>query len=204
MGITRDKEHKRRATGGKRKEWRKHRKFLLGRPSALTKIGSRIVHRVRTRGGNRKFRALKLDTGSFSWGSENLSRKTRILTVVYSASNNEYVRTNTLVKNSIVQIDASPFVKYYEQRYGVALSKKKKGEAEAAKSKTLEEKQKAMRTAAPLDAHLEEQLKIGRLYASISSRPGQSGKADGYILEGKELEFYTKKMSKKKEGKTKA
>jgi len=34
--------------------------------------------------------------------------------------------------------------------------------------------------------------------AVISSRPGQSGRADGYILEGKELEFYLKKMERKK------
>ena len=31
-------------------------------------------------------------------------------------------------------------------------------------------------------------MESGRLYAVISSRPGQSGRADGYILEGKELE----------------
>jgi small subunit ribosomal protein S8e len=29
-------------------------------------------------------------------------------------------------------------------------------------------------------------------------RPGQCGRADGYILEGKELEFYVRKMQKKK------
>jgi small subunit ribosomal protein S8e len=38
----------------------------------------------------------------------------------------------------------------------------------------------------------------GRLLACITSRPGQSGRADGYILEGKELEFYTKKLAIKK------
>ena len=37
-----------------------------------------------------------------------------------------------------------------------------------------------------------------RLYAVIASRPGQVGRADGYILEGTELEFYLKKMDKKK------
>jgi small subunit ribosomal protein S8e len=36
--------------------------------------------------------------------------------------------------------------------------------------------------------------------ACISSRPGQSGRADGYILEGKELEFYVKKLKSKKAG----
>lgn len=50
----------------------------------------------------------------------------------------------------------------------------------------------------PLEARLLEQLQTGRLMAVVSSRPGQCGRADGYILEGKELEFYTKKTSKKK------
>lgn len=41
---------------------------------------------------------------------------------------------------------------------------------------------------AKIDTLLESQFGAGRLYASISSRPGQVGRADGYILEGKELE----------------
>lgn len=41
---------------------------------------------------------------------------------------------------------------------------------------------------AKIDPLLEQQFVAGRLYAAISSRPGQSGRADGYILEGKELE----------------
>lgn len=47
---------------------------------------------MRCRGGNKKFRALRLDTGNFSWGSENTTHKTRILDVNYNASNNELVR----------------------------------------------------------------------------------------------------------------
>lgn len=47
-------------------------------------------------------------------------------------------------------------------------------------------------------AQLEAQFKTGRLYACIASRPGQSGRCDGYILEGAELAFYQKKMQKKK------
>jgi len=49
-----------------------------------------------------------------------------------------------------------------------------------------------------IDLALEDQFTTGRLLACISSRPGQSGRCDGYILEGKELEFYTKKIQKKK------
>lgn len=39
-----------------------------------------------------------------------------------------------------------------------------------------------------IDNLLETQFAAGRLYAILSSRPGQAGRADGYILEGKELE----------------
>ena len=44
------------------------------------------------------------------------------------------------------------------------------------------------KASAKVDPLLESQFQAGRLYASISSRPGQSGRADGYVLEGKELE----------------
>lgn len=38
-----------------------------------------------------------------------ITRKTRIIDVVYNASNNELVRTKTLVKNCIVLVDSTPF-----------------------------------------------------------------------------------------------
>jgi hypothetical protein len=61
MGISRDHWHKRRATGGKRCPIRKKRKFELARPAAMTKLGPQRIHTVRVRGGNKKFRALRLD-----------------------------------------------------------------------------------------------------------------------------------------------
>lgn len=41
---------------------------------------------------------------------------------------------------------------------------------------------------AKIEPALESRFKQGRLFAVISSRPGQSGRCDGYVLEGKELE----------------
>lgn len=41
-------------------------------------------------------------------------------------------------------------------------------------------------------------VRFSLLTAAVSSRPGQSGRADGYILEGKELEFYLRKIKSKK------
>ena len=49
-----------------------------------------------------------------------------------------------------------------------------------------------------IDTKVAEQFGQQRLLACISSRPGQSGRADGYILEGRELEFYAKKIESRK------
>ncbi|KAJ1928696.1 40S ribosomal protein, partial [Linderina macrospora] len=162
------------------------------------------IHEVRVRGGNKKFRAMRLDTGTFSWGSEAISRKARVVAVVYNASNNELVRTNTLVKGAIVQIDATPFRQWYENHYAQILGKKKRlSEEEAAESPANKQRSRHLqRTVAArkgnVEQALDEQFVSGRLYAIISSRPGQSGRCDGYILEGKELDFYVRKIRSKK------
>jgi small subunit ribosomal protein S8e len=49
-----------------------------------------------------------------------------------------------------------------------------------------------------VDSKVEEQFSLGRVLACVSSRPGQCGRVDGYILEGTELQFYLKKLDKKK------
>lgn len=197
MGISRDSRHKRAATGAKRAQFRKKRKFELGRQPANTKIGAKRIHTVRTRGGNKKFRALRIETGNFSWASEGVARKTRVAGVVYHPSNNELVRTNTLTKSAIVQIDATPFRQWFETHYGKVLGKKTEGE-ETKRSKKVERKLAARAGSSNIEASVEHQFAAGRLYACISSRPGQSGRCDGYILEGEELAFYLRRLTAKK------
>ncbi|KAF0990030.1 hypothetical protein HZS_7580, partial [Henneguya salminicola] len=179
MGITRDNSIKRRKTGAKKAQYKKKRKFNLGRPPANTKIGEKRIHKVRVRGGNTKHRALRLDSGNFSWGSEAVSRKSRILDVIYNATNNELVRTKTLVKNCILQIDATPFKNWYENQYGIAIGKRKKEISEetgkSEQTETDRPKTSILDTQkSKIDSHLEEQLHLGKLYACVSSRPGQS------------------------------
>ncbi|KAF1741123.1 hypothetical protein MXB_1517 [Myxobolus squamalis] len=187
----------------KKSQYKKKRKFNLGRPAANTKIGDKRVRKVRVRGGNFKFRALRLDSGNFSWGSESVSRKSRVLDVVYNATNNEMVRTKTLVKNSIIQIDATPFKNWYENQYSVVVGRKKKEVSEeTSKPSEISEsghpKTPSSMLKTKLDSHIEDQLHLGKLYACIASRPGQCGRCDGYILEGKELEFYVRKIKARK------
>ncbi|KAK9332086.1 ribosomal protein S8e/ribosomal biogenesis NSA2 [Lipomyces starkeyi] len=202
MGISRDSRHKRSHTGAKRASYRKKRKFELGRQAANTRIGPKRIHTVRTRGGNTKFRALRIESGNYSWGSEGISRKTRILNVAFHPSNNELIRTNTLTKAAIVQIDATPFRQWYETQYGQTLGKKKgkKTEEESTekRSSKLERKLAARQGLAKVEPALESQFGAGRLYACVSSRPGQSGRVDGYLLEGEELAFYIRRMQARK------
>merc|ERR1712032_1395786 len=203
MGITREGHHKRRETGGRRAKKCKKRKFMMGRPAAMTKIGEKKVVPVRGRGGNSKWRALRLDSGNFSWGTEVCTRKVRVLDVVYNASNNELVRTKTLVKGCVVVINANPFKTWYEQHYGVKIGVKKSAEAAAAgesdekKSGHVQRKLAKRQKNRSVEQPIDHQFASGRLLAKVSSRPGQSGRCDGYVLEGPELHFYQRMMARK-------
>lgn len=181
---------------------KKKRAFEKARPVSNTKLVSDAarIRRVRVRGGNYKFRALRLKEGNFNWASEAVTRKTRILDVVYNASNNELVRTKTLVKNAIVQIDAAPFTQWYGNQYGLNLNTKKGKDipVEPKKSKRAQARVDERVKTRVIDPKVVEQFGTQRLLACISSRPGQSGRADGYLLEGKELEFYSKKIDARK------
>ena len=78
-GISRDSRHKRRSTGGRKANLKKKRLYESGRPPAMTKLGATRIHDVRVRGGNTKHRALRLDTGNYSWGSEGKNQRSSLI-----------------------------------------------------------------------------------------------------------------------------
>ena len=100
-------------------------------------------------------------------------------------SNNELVRTNTLTKSAVVQIDAAPFRQWYEAHYGASIGRRRQAksgqpEEEKKKSKSVEKKQaERLKEMGKIEGTLERQFEAGRLYAVVSSRPGQSGRCDG-------------------------
>ena len=191
----------------------KKRKFEMGRQPAMTKLGAKRIYLVRCRGGNLKHRAIRLDTGTFSWPGEGcccfrlsllaFSAKTKILNIVYNASNNELVRTNTIVKGCIVSIDATPFKAWFEKRYACKIGAKGDvtledlSKVEGRKPEVIAKVQKRQASIVE-QKEVIEQLASGKILARVSSRPGQSGRADGYILEDEELSFYHKKINQKK------
>uniref|UniRef100_A0A8C1U012 Small ribosomal subunit protein eS8 n=1 Tax=Cyprinus carpio TaxID=7962 RepID=A0A8C1U012_CYPCA len=178
---------KRRKTGGERKPYHKKRKYELVRPPANTKVGPRRIHTVRVRQ-----RELHLGLRV-------------IIDVVNNASNNELVRTKTLVKSCIVLVDSTPFRQWYEAHYAIPLGHKKGAkltpEEELLNKKrpmTVQKKTDRRRKKSKISSLLEEQFLQGRLLSCIASRPGYCGRAGGHILEGKELEFHLRKIRAKK------
>ncbi|KTG04427.1 hypothetical protein cypCar_00008665, partial [Cyprinus carpio] len=145
------------------------------------------------------------DSGNFTWGSECCTRKTRTIDVLYIASNNELVRTKTLVKSCIVLVDSTLFRQWYEAHYAIPLGHKKGAmltpEEELLNKKwsmTVQKKTDRRRKKSKISSLLEEQFLQGRLLSCIAPRPGYCGRAGGHILEGKELEFHLRKIRAKK------
>ena len=119
----------------------------------------------------------------------------RVIVVAFHPSNNELVRTNTLTKSAVIQIDAAPFRSWYEAHYGTSLGRRRQAKGqeteEKPKSKSVEKKhEERVKKMGKIEPALERQFEAGRLYAVVSSRPGQCGRVDGYVLEGEELAFY--------------
>ncbi|RXN05710.1 40S ribosomal S8 [Labeo rohita] len=90
---------------------------------------------------------------------QGCTHKTRIIYVVYNASNNDLVRTKTL------RCPCGPQV---------------------------------LQTVVRVSLHSSTWKEKGCQATCSASRPGQCGKTDGYILEGKDLEFYLRKIKAKK------
>jgi len=124
-----------------------------------------------------------------------------VIAVAFHPSNNELVRTNTLTRSAVVQVDAAPFRQWYEAHYGQGIGRRRQAKGaettEEKKSKSVEKKQSERFSAqGKVESALERQFEAGRLYAVVASRPGQSGRVDGYILEGEELAFYQRAIRK--------
>ncbi|MBN1389165.1 MAG: 30S ribosomal protein S8e [Candidatus Thermoplasmatota archaeon] len=96
---------KRKTTGGRYRPNRGKRKSEIGREQQITILGKETNKRVRTRGGNLKFRTL---TSSVVNVYDPVSKKTvraTIKTVLENPANPHYVRRNIITKGAIVDTE---------------------------------------------------------------------------------------------------
>lgn len=169
MGINNSGNHKRTKSGAKLGRFCKKRKNRMGRQPSNTKVGDERIREVRVRGGNIKMRALRLKSGNFKLISANFTAESQIEQVVYHPSSNELMRTNIITKSAVVKISSKPYMEEFQKT-----------------------------EAAQKDKVLAKMAELGFFLAIVTSRPGQEGCANGYILQGEELDFYQSKLKKGK------
>jgi small subunit ribosomal protein S8e len=93
---------KRSKTGRRIRVTRNKRRFEIGRELHVTTIGTLKRKPIRTRGNNRKSRALTADVAYVIDPKTNKTTKTEIVTVVENTANIHYVRRNIMNKGAII------------------------------------------------------------------------------------------------------
>ena len=110
---------------------------------------------------------------------------------------------------SLIHWPFSMYCRWFETHYHVKVGEKGAEapvsnavvSADTKQSHRLKNKVAGLQKSVQVDPKVVEQFQTGKVLACVSSRPGQSGRVDGYILEGAELEFYQRKLALKKTGK---
>jgi len=94
---------KRKPTGGKKRAYRKKRKFEMGSFPTETLLGEEKRKVDRVRGGNVKVRLLSTEVVNLSDPKTGRTERTKILRVLENPANIDYDRRGVLTKGTIVE-----------------------------------------------------------------------------------------------------
>lgn len=103
MSVWHGDSHKKKLSGGRKRAYRKKRRFERGSFPAETTLGERKLKTVRRRGGNQKTRALTEQQASISNPSTGKTDKTEILRVVRNPANVDYNRRGVITKGTVIE-----------------------------------------------------------------------------------------------------
>ncbi|XP_028400159.1 40S ribosomal protein S8-like isoform X2 [Dendronephthya gigantea] len=159
------------AFGGRLKSvWRRKR------APALTRLCPEKPEKFKARkafGGGEKVKVTRAKAGSYIWKSQDIEFETPILDVLYNTAHKHFNERKIMVQGTVIEVDGEPFKAWYEN-----------------KSCGVEKSTNAMW----VDDKILQQLQDGKVLAKVSSRPGQEGKVNGYLLEGQELDDYLEQI----------
>lgn len=96
----------RRATGGRYRPSRGKRRSEIGSAPTDTHLGEERRKIVRTYGGNRKVRAMRMQYANIADRKTGKITKAVIQTVEENVANPNYVRRNLLTKGAVIRTDA--------------------------------------------------------------------------------------------------
>lgn len=102
MSVWHGDQHKRKASGGRKRGYRGKRKFERGSFPAETTLGKPKRKTSRTRGGNEKVRLLAVQHANVSDASGKTA-KVEILRVVKTPANVDYDRRGVITKGTIIE-----------------------------------------------------------------------------------------------------
>ncbi|MGQ9479063.1 MAG: 30S ribosomal protein S8e [Thermoproteota archaeon] len=96
---------KRKKTGGKKHPYRGKRKYEIGRPPVLTKIGENDeVKKIRVKGGGYKIKVVQAAHANVALGDGRVV-KARILDVVSNPANRKFARMKILNKGAVIKTE---------------------------------------------------------------------------------------------------
>lgn len=105
MVITQSRPSKKQ-TGSRYKDYRKKKKYEMGRLPALTKLSKRKLAIIRTLGGNSKQRLLRTQLANVLDKKTKKYTKSKIVTILENPANRHFVRRNIITKGTIIQTEA--------------------------------------------------------------------------------------------------
>ena len=103
MSVWHGDSHKRKPSGGRKRAYRKKRRFERGSFPTETTLGGKKLKTVRRRGGNLKTRALNENQASVSDPKTGKTEKVEILRVVRNPANVDYDRRGVITKGTIIE-----------------------------------------------------------------------------------------------------
>jgi small subunit ribosomal protein S8e len=106
MVITQKGRLKKKATGGKYRPIKGKKKCNIGRLPSETKIGKTRIKKIRTKGGGQKSKVFMTESANLLDPETKKITKTKIVKVLESTANRNYVRRNIIVKGTIIETEA--------------------------------------------------------------------------------------------------
>ncbi|MCK4435346.1 30S ribosomal protein S8e [Candidatus Bathyarchaeota archaeon] len=103
MSVWHGGTHKKKLTGGRKRAYRKKRKFERGAFPAETTLGERRMKKSRRQGGNVKIRALSERQANISNPTTGKTENTEIIRVVNNPASIDYDRRGVITKGTIIE-----------------------------------------------------------------------------------------------------
>lgn len=103
MSVWHGDSQKKKPSGGRKRSYRKKRRFERGSFPTETTLGERKLKKIRRRGGNLKTRAFSEKQASISNPATGKTEKTEILRVVQNPASIDYDRRGVITKGTIIE-----------------------------------------------------------------------------------------------------